>query len=433
MGYNSHWFDFEFPESLRVIGPQAFAYSDGHAKIFWPKNVEVVPDSAFFYYGDLYSADEMRYSDEDVYRLYLPPKVRKIGKRAFAWTHFKKIVVECETPPSVADDAFEPSSYKRELNPLLATLYVPRKDLDYYRTTEPWCGFSNICELEDYYSENYEDCWFDRTRRHEVDGVQYFLNDKNMLASVARAWDSEASCFDDTRYTGDIVLPSEISVGGKSYRVSTIDAEAFMNTINLRTVTLPDRMEAIGKKAFAGSGIRSFDWPGTVTIIPDSAFYGSKLESISINKGVKIIGPYAFALCKGMSRLVLPETMRELGYAGFYDCHISEIWSYSLKQPSIWDRAFENEKGNQWNPYDAIVYVPTDALDDYKKDDYWGKFKNIRGFDSTLVDETRIFPKHDTFYTLDGRNVMKGKFEDAGISKGIYVVNKSGRTEKRVK
>lgn len=98
-------------------------------------------------------------------------------------------------------------------------------------------------------------------------------------------------------YTGDIDIPSKISVGGKDYTVSAIDAKSFME-----------------------SDITSVKVPGTVGSIGTSAFDGcARLTEVSLSEGLKEIGMYAFSETP-IESIVLPSSIESAGYYGFLDC-----------------------------------------------------------------------------------------------------------------
>lgn len=98
-------------------------------------------------------------------------------------------------------------------------------------------------------------------------------------------------------------------------------------TIGKNTVT------AIGIRAFSVKGgykskdavnvlnkITKITLPNTITRIEEKAFYGDeKLTEINIPEGVVEIGDYAFQGC-GFKTLVLPESVREIGYGAFGLC-----------------------------------------------------------------------------------------------------------------
>ena len=65
----------------------------------------------------------------------IPKSVTYISDYAFSYTH-ENIIVQAETPPTM--------SYDGTFNDTNATLYVPAKAIETYRTTSPWSNFANI-------------------------------------------------------------------------------------------------------------------------------------------------------------------------------------------------------------------------------------------------------------------------------------------------
>ena len=74
-------------------------------------------------------------------------------------------------------------------------------------------------------------------------------------------------------YEGDVVIPSSITVDGKTYAVTSIGSNAFREKINLNSVTIPEGATSIGEGAFSEcSGLTSIAIPGSVTSIGEGAF-----------------------------------------------------------------------------------------------------------------------------------------------------------------
>jgi hypothetical protein len=63
-------------------------------------------------------------------------------------------------------------------------------------------------------------------------------------------------------YTGDIVIPAEVSYGSKNYPVVGITKDAFVNCSSMTSLSLPNSIEFIGEYAFYGcTGLSSFSFP----------------------------------------------------------------------------------------------------------------------------------------------------------------------------
>ena len=121
-------------------------------------------------------------------------------------------------------------------------------------------------------------------------------------------------------------IPGQIHVEGKDYSVKGIADSAFMDNVDIISLSLPEGLERIGEKAFA----RSNKIAGTV-IFPSS-----------LNR----IDAFAF----------------------FYSTSISTFISKSLNAPEL-------ENAVAFNGTTVPIYVSCDALDDYKTADIWSNPK----------------------------------------------------------
>ena len=70
--------------------------------------------------------------------------------------------------------------------------------------------------------------------------------------------------------------------------VYTISADAFVNCTNITKLTLGNFVEAIGARAFKGTGIIHVDFPASVTSIGDNAFSGCTSLRYSIFQGTTV-------------------------------------------------------------------------------------------------------------------------------------------------
>jgi hypothetical protein len=80
--------------------------------------------------------------------------------------------------------------------------------------------------------------------------------------------------------------------------------------------------------------------------------------------------------------------MVELGNAAFYHCtSLDTISCYAIIPPTVKNSTFDDF----WETrYEAKLYVPCEALEDYQQHEIWGQFKNIQCISSenTSIDNT---------------------------------------------
>ena len=73
--------------------------------------------------------------------------------------------------------------------------------------------------------------------------------------------------------SGDVTIPSTLTINGTKYTVKGIDNNAFSNCTKLTSVTIPNSVESIGSKAFYNcTGLGSLTVPKSVTSIGTDAF-----------------------------------------------------------------------------------------------------------------------------------------------------------------
>ena len=124
----------------------------------------------------------------------------------------------------------------------------------------------------------------------KVDGIYYNLISKGKTAEVT---------YGEENYSGEVVIPSSITVEGQEYPVAIIGKSAFSDCSSLTSITIPNSVTSIGGSAFSGcSGLTSVTIPNSVTSIGWDAFENcSSLTSITIPNSVTSIGGSAFAYC----------------------------------------------------------------------------------------------------------------------------------------
>ena len=160
----------------------------------------------------------------------------------------------------------------------------------------------------------------------EVDGIYYNLNSKDNVAEVTSKGGYGS-------YSGNITIPSSISVNEVEYSVTSI-----------------------GYKAFEGcSGLTSITIPNSVTSIGDGTFYNcSSLTSITIPNSVTSIGEKAFAKCS----------------------YLENVYCYAEKIRYADDDIFSDS----YIEY-ATLHVPSSALSYYQTTEPWSGFGTIKALE----------------------------------------------------
>ena len=152
----------------------------------------------------------------------------------------------------------------------------------------------------------------------------------------------------------------------------------FADCINITSVTINDGCTTIGGRAFSGcKKLTTISIPNSVTSLGGSAFSGcSALTTASIGNGVKVIGDYAFQKCTKLATLKIGANVTNVGYATFSDCA-------ALRSISVYNKETPTTGYNAFTSFDATLYVPAEAVNDYKAHDTWGKFAKVEALAET--------------------------------------------------
>ena len=146
----------------------------------------------------------------------------------------------------------------------------------------------------------------------EVDGIYY-----NEISFLGRKVAVTASP-DGNKYSGDIVIPSEIVVEGMTFSVVEIEPDAFKDCTNLYSLVVGSNVESIGARAFKTC---------------------SNLKELTIGPKVEIIGLDSFTGCTSLTILSFEDNESILfinpkdcedtagpGRGAFYDCPLDSIY-----------------------------------------------------------------------------------------------------------
>lgn len=118
-------------------------------------------------------------------------------------------------------------------------------------------------------------------------------------------------------YVGDVVIPSSVTFNNKTYTVTRIADEAYLDRTAVTSVTFPATVEEIGTDAF--NGCSNLEWAsfGGVKVISDRAFYGcEKLSSAKLPESLTYIGTGAFSGCD-LSMVIIPNSVTTIERGAF--------------------------------------------------------------------------------------------------------------------
>ena len=338
------------PSSVKRINYNAFEHSELNT-IFYLGDISAWCNISF---GSSPSSYKLYVNNRLVDNLVIPSSVTSIGERTFSGCKSLTSITIPNSVTSIGDFAFEgctglTSIVSLNSNPPSVqysnafsnvdknncVVGVPKGSLSAYKGANGWKDFAKIVEIGVGFT-------------FEVDGINYKVGENNTVSVVSK----------NSKYSGDVVIPNQVSYLGTTYSVISIGDWAFEGCHNLTSVTIPNSVISIGDWAFSGCGLTSVTIPNSVTSIGSYAFGG--LSSVVIGKNVKSIGPCALGYwCDDNPTTVISLIENPFSILG---------WEYGDIN-SVFSRATFDE---------ATLYVPVGTIEKYKATSGWQEFKNIR-------------------------------------------------------
>ena len=117
--------------------------------------------------------------------------------------------------------------------------------------------------------------------------------------------DYTCSVANNSSYSGkDVVIPSQVEMGGSLYTVTFVQENAFLNNKSIKTLTLPDTVTIAGYDAFKGC---------------------ARLEYVNFSNGMIVIPDHMFQGCKSLKQVEGLDSVRTIYNGAFESCNLSSI------------------------------------------------------------------------------------------------------------
>ena len=397
-----------------------------------PKTIDRIPNFSYEGWSGLNS-------------VIIPNSVTSIGYSAFSGCGgLTRIVLDKEEPLDIYSNTFSDDTYTN------AELIVPKGTKALYQATEGWNKFAKITEAEEDSNE------------FELDGIYYVKFGDNKVAVIKGS----------NEYSGDVVIPSQVTYKGQTYSVTIIES-AFEGCANLTSVAIPNSVIFIYLYAFEGcdnlksvyisdleswcnvkfeygfpnefnssnplqqahhlflNGVEVKDLviPQSITEIKYATFDGcSSLTSVAFPESVTSIGWGAFEGCTGLTSLLFPNSLTSIGDYAFYGC--SGLLSIKIPNSvtSIGIGTFQGCSGLTTitseivkpfviNSYifsddtytNAELIVPKGTKALYQATEGWNKFTKI----------TEAGDKDEVAFAIDGISYQGSKSEKNVVVKSV--------------
>lgn len=270
--------------------------------------------------------------------------VTSMGNYTFqGCTSLTNIRCKAYTPPDIMDATLS-DQYS------IATLTVPYMSQSDYRNAGYWSNFSTI-----------EDADYD----FFVDGLYYIRTGSN-TASVSY------SSKEYNTYSGDVVIPDQVTKDGVTYSVTGIRSYAFYNCPDLTSVELPQTsLQVIGSVAFMNcTSLAKIDIPNSVTLVEGGAFINCyNLRDVNIGENSTFVNQYNV----------------------FLNCdNLVHVTCFAKTPPPIHENVFpQSAYDNAW------LLVPRESKEAYQAADNWKKFQHMDVTSSDFMVDGIYYKKLD--------------------------------------
>ncbi len=206
-----------------------------------------------------------------------------------------------------------------------------------------------------------------------------------------------------------VTIPEEIEYNGEDVPVTEIGYGAFMDCYTIREVTIPETVTSICDMAFYSAAhlekfvipeTTEFEYFGTsvfeatpvlgyfaeqsadgavilgqnvllaylgndktytipeeIDFIADYCFFMAGVEKVNFNENIALIPPFAFASCRNLKEITIPDSIYEIGEGAFSNCTNLEKINLGDSLEYIGTKAFENTKIKDIYLGDSIIDV----------------------------------------------------------------------------
>lgn len=279
------------PNGMTSIGGGAFGNCKSLTSITIPSSVTSIGDVAF---NECYKLTKITFEKNS--------QLLSIGNRAFYRSALTSITIPSSVA-SIGNDAF----YECKS---LASITIPSSVTSIGARAFKACkSLTNINVNKS--NESYK----------SISGVLFTKDGKTLIAYPMNR--------SGTTYT----IPAN---------VEHIEDDAFYCCSKLTSITMPNSLKKIGKRAFYACKLASITIPSGVISIGDQAFYEGHMWRVTFgeNSQLKSIGNRAFQSCFALIRFTIPGETVSIGDASFSNCRKLESLEIPSSVTSIGEGAF---------------------------------------------------------------------------------------------
>ncbi|MDO4880536.1 MAG: leucine-rich repeat domain-containing protein [Capnocytophaga sp.] len=189
-----------------------------------------------------------------------------------------------------------------------------------------------------------------RNQSPKITYSEYFILKNIILSETIETIGKRA--FQGLHYLETITLSRELKEIGRGI---------FTGCVRLKQVNIGRKVEYIGEFAFSRLPLETLDLPRSVKVIDRDAFNGISIKKLVLPEGLVKLGSNAFAHCKNLTWVELPESLQVMGN------------DYPFNNtPNVETLVLHSKYVPNWHPSNlapfakATIYVPDESLEDYK-------------------------------------------------------------------
>jgi len=162
------------------------------------------------------------------------------------------------------------------------------------------------------------------------------------------------------------------TVNKNNYGQNDID-NTYRGVVNIPSSAKGYKVTSIGYRAFANcKNLSSVTIPNSVTSINNYAFaYCTGLNSLTLGNSVTQIGAYAFAYCRGLTSVTIPKSVTSISARAFFGC--SGLTSITSEITNV----FQTGSNAFYGCEAATLYVPRGTKSQYQNTEDWNVITNI--------------------------------------------------------
>ncbi len=291
-----------------------------------------------------------------------------------AWVFWRssggyEVYMICDVKPSLYDNQTFDDTHA-------STIHVKQGVYDDYMGDSNWSIYNVVPDIDG--SVTYID--------FTENGIKYKMTAEDKV-SVVYPTEGKPDSSNPNTYSGDIVIPAQVTHDGKTYNVTSIANYAFRYA-NITSITLPEGIVSIGEEAIYKTKITEINLPKSLTNTGKYAMgYNSDLKKITVNSNATSSkwGKWVFWRASGA-----------------YDVYM--ICDTKPEVPDIY--TFDND-------FASTIHIYPSLYIDYKTDYHWNCYKIVPDLVQDLSNE-------DLQNAIDAYKAKLPGDEEVGTAPGFY-------------